>query len=57
MPAECFDPATNGCVLAGRCRLQRVLAEAVRDFYGTLGRYTLDDLQVRPQRLGLPRAP
>jgi Rrf2 family transcriptional regulator, nitric oxide-sensitive transcriptional repressor len=57
MPAECFDPATNGCVLAGRCRLQRVLAEAVRDFYGTLGRYTLHDLRVRPQVLGLPRAP
>lgn len=56
-PAECFDPASNTCILAGRCRLQRALAEAVQDFYRTLGKYTLDDLRVRPQVLGLVRAP
>jgi Rrf2 family nitric oxide-sensitive transcriptional repressor len=57
VPAECFDPASNACRLAGRCRLQGALAEAVESFYRTLGRYTLDDLRVRPQTLGLPRAP
>lgn len=57
LPAECFDPAGNACRLAGRCRLQGAFAEAVESFYGTLGRYTLDDLRVRPQVLGLPRAP
>jgi Rrf2 family nitric oxide-sensitive transcriptional repressor len=48
-PAECFDKATNHCVLAGSCGLQRVLGDAVDAFYGTLERYSLADLQL-PRR-------
>jgi Rrf2 family nitric oxide-sensitive transcriptional repressor len=43
-PAECFDPETNRCTLAGRCRLQGALHKAVDSFYATLSRYTLADL-------------
>ena len=57
VPAGCFDPAGDACRLAGRCRLQRAFGEAVENFYRTLRRYTLDDLRVKPQALGLPRAP
>ena len=44
MPAECFDRKTNRCTLAGRCRLQGALREAVDTFYATLSRYTLADI-------------
>ena len=50
MPAECFSRETNTCVLAGRCRLQRALGEAVENFYGTLARYSVADLH-SPARL------
>ena len=49
-PAECFNHETNRCMLAGRCRLQGALQEAVGSFYATLSRYTLADLE-------LPRRP
>ena len=51
LPAECFDPESNTCALAGVCRMQRVLREAVDGFYGALDRYTLEDLRVTPQKL------
>ncbi|HET7362947.1 MAG TPA: Rrf2 family transcriptional regulator [Burkholderiales bacterium] len=51
MPAECFDRRNNRCVLAGGCRLQGVLREAVESFYGTLSRYSVADLEVRPAKL------
>ena len=44
MPAECFDNGTNTCALAGGCRLQGMLKEAVESFYAALGRYTVADL-------------
>ena len=51
MPAECFDRATNTCVLAGGCGLQQVLQEALDSFYATLAKYSLADLRVRPRKL------
>jgi len=49
LPAECFDPASNTCPLAGGCGLERMLGEAFGAFYAALGRYTLADVQVRPR--------
>ena len=43
-PAECFDPATNTCIISRVCRLRGVLNEAVDAFYATLDRYSLADL-------------
>ena len=51
LPAECFDAKTNTCVLAEGCGLQRALGEAVASFYGTLERYSVADLYVRPRKL------
>ncbi len=47
---ECFDPAVNTCPVAGACRLKGILAEALRDFYLSLDRYTLADLVTGPHR-------
>jgi len=47
---ECFDPATNTCVLNGRCRLKSVLAEARAAFYETLNRYSVADLITGPHQ-------
>ena len=47
---ECFDPATNSCPIIGSCRLKGILAEAVNSFYGSLDRYTLEDLTTGPHR-------
>ena len=44
VPAECFDPARNACVLSGGCRLKGVFTEATRAFHEVLDRYTLEDL-------------
>ena len=44
LPAECFDPARNGCVITPVCRLRGVLREAVEAFYAVLDQYTLEDL-------------
>lgn len=44
VPAECFAPDTNRCVVTPACRLKGVLGEAVAAFYATLDRYTLADL-------------
>jgi Rrf2 family nitric oxide-sensitive transcriptional repressor len=45
LPAECFDPRTSSCRLAGACRLKGALQEAVEAFYAALERYTVADLQ------------
>ena len=47
MPAECFDKETNTCLLAGGCRLQGVLKQAVEKFYEVLEQYTVADLRAR----------
>jgi Rrf2 family nitric oxide-sensitive transcriptional repressor len=44
VPAECFDPGKNACVISRACRLSGVLQEALRSFYAVLDRYTLADL-------------
>jgi Rrf2 family transcriptional regulator, nitric oxide-sensitive transcriptional repressor len=41
---ECFDPATNRCVVTPACRLKRQLAEALSAFYAVLDKYTVADL-------------
>ncbi len=46
--AECFDPDSNLCGLAGRCRLEGVLHEALDAFYAVLDRYTLQELLAAP---------
>ncbi len=42
--AECFDADSNTCRLAGHCRLECLLHEALDAFYDVLGRYTVADL-------------
>jgi Rrf2 family transcriptional regulator, nitric oxide-sensitive transcriptional repressor len=49
--AECFDSEHNTCKLAGRCRLQRALEEAVAGFYAVLDKYSLEDMRLRPAKL------
>ena len=49
VPAECFDPPSNTCPLAGGCGLERMLAEAFGAFHAALDRSTLADVQVRPR--------
>jgi Rrf2 family nitric oxide-sensitive transcriptional repressor len=46
--AECFEPDTNRCALAGRCRLEAILHEALGAFFEVLDRYTLEDLVRSP---------
>ena len=41
---ECFDPETDQCVISGRCKLARILDEALDNYLKTLDRYTLADL-------------
>ena len=43
-PVECFDSATNTCVLTRACGLRRMLAESMHAFYRVLEQYTLEDL-------------
>ncbi|MFM2289415.1 MAG: HTH-type transcriptional regulator NsrR [Pseudomonadota bacterium] len=47
---ECFDRASNQCLIAGACGLQSPLGEAVKAFLATLDRHTLADLVAHPQR-------
>jgi len=49
--AECFGEHGSKCSIAGVCRLQGVLGEAVNAFYGVLDRYTLADLVHNRQAL------
>jgi Rrf2 family nitric oxide-sensitive transcriptional repressor len=48
---ECFDPATNHCVITRACRLKRLLAQALEAFYLRLDEETLADLVHRPRNL------
>lgn len=52
---ECFG-AGNQCVIAARCRVRRVLDEALSVFFETLDRYTLADLMLRPKDFGMKPA-
>jgi Rrf2 family nitric oxide-sensitive transcriptional repressor len=42
--AECFEGGQDSCPMAGKCRLEGVLHEALAAFREVLGRYTLEDL-------------
>jgi Rrf2 family nitric oxide-sensitive transcriptional repressor len=48
---ECFDPATNHCVITRACRLKHLLAQALEAFYLRLDEETLADLVHRPRNL------
>ena len=48
---ECFDPATNHCVITRACRLKHILAQALEAFYLRLDEETLADLVHRPRNL------
>lgn len=55
---ECFAGGVCDCRIAGTCRLQGMLGEALDAFLATLDRWTLADLLEAPgtlcRRLGLP---
>jgi len=50
--AECYG-GNNCCLITPRCRLRAALGEALSAFLGTLNRYTLADLVLRPEDFGL----
>jgi Rrf2 family nitric oxide-sensitive transcriptional repressor len=50
---ECFDPATNTCVIMRACRLKHVLRQALEDFFTRLDQFTLADLVVDQRSLQL----
>lgn len=45
---ECFDAATNQCVITPTCGLKHALAGAVEQFLEHLGRFTVEDLVQKP---------
>jgi len=45
---ECFDSATNTCVITRACGLKHVLHEALEAFYQRLDQVTLADIANRP---------
>jgi Rrf2 family nitric oxide-sensitive transcriptional repressor len=53
--AECFS-AGNHCIITPDCRLRGILSEALDAFVGTLDRYTLKDLMLRPEDFGIQPA-
>lgn len=48
---ECFNPATNTCVIFQACELTHVLHDALEAFYLSLAKVTLADLVARPRAL------
>lgn len=47
VPVECFDPASNSCVISGPCRLKGVLNRALKAYFAVLDEYTLADLTAK----------
>lgn len=45
---ECFDTATNQCVITPACGLKHALAGAVEQFLSHLDRFTVEDLIQKP---------
>ena len=41
---ECFDPATNSCIITPACQLRHVLSGGLEAFFRHLDRYTLANL-------------
>ncbi|MPZ37170.1 MAG: Rrf2 family transcriptional regulator [Rhizobiales bacterium] len=52
---ECFASG-NQCMITPRCRLRGALKEALGAFMGTLDRYTLADLILKPRDFGITPA-
>ena len=52
---ECFEPG-GACLITPRCRMRGPLREAVNAFIGTLDRYTLADVILRPRDFGIKPA-
>ncbi|GMA65325.1 Rrf2 family transcriptional regulator [Alicyclobacillus fastidiosus] len=50
---ECFDEQNGACVLSPSCRLKNVLGEALKAYLAVLDKYTLADLVVNRQALGV----
>lgn len=48
---ECFDPATNQCVITPACKLRHVLHDALEAFFAKLEQTTLADLISDPRSL------
>jgi Rrf2 family nitric oxide-sensitive transcriptional repressor len=48
---ECFNAKNQSCPLLPACTLKSVLAEARRNFFDTLDRYTLADLLINKSSL------
>jgi Rrf2 family nitric oxide-sensitive transcriptional repressor len=44
VPAECFEGGANACAITAECQLKFALADAVEAFYGSLRRFTLEDV-------------
>jgi Rrf2 family nitric oxide-sensitive transcriptional repressor len=53
VPAECFEPGNEDCLIVRACRLRGVLKQAVDAFYAVLDQYTLEDLVT--ERSGVAR--
>ena len=45
---ECFDAASNQCVITPACRLKGMLAEALKAFGAVLDKYTIADVCKEP---------
>lgn len=41
---ECFDPKSNTCSLAPRCKLKSMLSKATMSFLGELNKFKIKDL-------------
>ena|SRR5665213_649531 len=50
---ECFNPATNTCVIDSACDLKHVLHDALEAFYQSLAQVTLADLVANPRSLSV----
>jgi Rrf2 family nitric oxide-sensitive transcriptional repressor len=48
---ECFDPATNTCVIASACGLKGALRDAQQQFLATLDQYTLASILGKAPKL------
>lgn len=48
---ECFDPASNNCILSPACHLKNVLYEAMSAYLDVLDRYTVADFIVNKDEL------
>jgi Rrf2 family nitric oxide-sensitive transcriptional repressor len=48
---ECFDPATNRCIITPACHLKHLLADACESFYANLDQHTLAEIVTRPKEL------